>query len=150
MSKGTCCSCTGEGNVGCGERQALGQACSRQLWFPATPPHLLLEQRLHCVLPVPDALAQLCLLDKLLGGGDEELLGEDQQEVLPPKQGLGASHLSPSPPSPSLTQAYHIPSNQLLVAQGHRHCVWEGAAVSWVAERPHSPLSPVPVAPQHS
>lgn len=41
-------------------------------------PHLLLEQGLDSVLPVPDALAQLCLLDELLRGGNEELLGEDQ------------------------------------------------------------------------
>jgi len=49
---------------------------------------LLLEQGLDSVLPVPDALAQLCLLDELLRGGNEEL---------------------------------HIPSDQLLIAQGHWH-----------------------------
>lgn len=45
-------------------------------------PHLLLEQGLESILPVPDALAQLCLLDKLLRGGDEELLGGTRE--LPP------------------------------------------------------------------
>lgn len=41
---------------------------------PNSTPHLLLEQGLDGVFPVPDALAQLCLLDKLLGGGNEEFL----------------------------------------------------------------------------
>ena len=109
MSKGTCCSCKGEGQV-------LGLAQGRQQEAPALhqrpwpgPPHLLLEQGLDDVLPVPDALAQLCLLDELLRGGDEELL-EEEQGLLP----LCRAH-RPAPP-PALTWAYHVPPDQLLVA----------------------------------
>lgn len=107
-----------------GGGKVLGKPKASQLQFsaealptrtptPGAPHHLLLEQGLDGALPVSDALAQLRLLDELLRGGDEELLG-----------GTRSKHLlcrGPSPsPLPALTCTYHIPSDQ-LIAQGHRH-----------------------------
>ena len=47
----------------------------------SSTPHLLLQQGLDGVFPLPDALAQLGLLDELLRSGNEELLEEDQGAV---------------------------------------------------------------------
>lgn len=57
-------------------------------WSSQQHPNLFPEQGLDSIFPVPDALAQLCLLDKLLGGGDEEFLWKDQW-VLPAHKGPG-------------------------------------------------------------
>lgn len=83
MSKGTCCSCKKEGqDPGAKPRQAAGESLAVGQGLAQPLPHLLLEQRLDGVLPVPDALTQLRLLHKLLRRGDEELLGRDRE--LPP------------------------------------------------------------------
>lgn len=87
-------------------------------WCSQQHPNLLLEQGLDSIFPVPDALAKLCLLDKLLGGGDEEFLWKDQC-VLPARKDPGR------PTAPPVTQAYHISSDQLFISQGlwHSLCI---------------------------
>lgn len=101
--------------------QALG---GRAPWAQGShppAPHLLLEQGLDSVLPLPDALAQLCLLDELLRGGDEELLGEHRGCRL-----LSGPHTqTPARWDPSLPRSFGpaprssgVPARPLLLEHG--------------------------------
>lgn len=87
--------------------------------MPTQPshPYLLLEPGLNHVLPVTDALAQLGLLDELLGRRDVHFLGDSRLQPL---------WAAPTP-ARSLPLTYHVLAHQLLITQVCRHgvCFWK-------------------------